>query len=139
MAAAMLHLNTTLLILTATVTLQGFIWLLVWFTQRHLFELRLIAAGFIGFAVGLMLHLIRNLIEIPAPLFIISQNYFVHISLVVLTHGIARFTGQRGSQQRSGAASFSRSYSGRWHSSSIRTMSRSASWPATPSASPCCC
>jgi two-component system OmpR family sensor kinase len=97
MSVAMLHLNTTLLILTATVTLQGFVWLLVWFTQRHLFELRLIAAGFIGFAVGLMLHLIRNLIEIPTALFIISQNYFVHISLAVLTHGIARFLGQRGS------------------------------------------
>lgn len=97
MAAAMLHLNTTLLILTATVTLQGFVWLLVWFTQRHLFELRLIAAGFIGFAIGLVLHLIRNVIEIPTPLFIISQNYFVHISLAVLTHGIARFLGQRGS------------------------------------------
>ncbi|MBS4048687.1 MAG: HAMP domain-containing histidine kinase [Alphaproteobacteria bacterium] len=96
MAAAMLHLNTTLLILTATVTLQGFVWLLVWFTQRHLFELRLIAAGFIGFAVGLLLHLIRNIVDIPNAVFIISQNYFVHISLAVLTHGIARFLGQRG-------------------------------------------
>lgn len=97
MSVAMLHLNTTLLILTVTVTLQGFVWLLVWLTQRHLFELRLIAAGFIGFAIGLVLHLIRNVIEIPTALFIISQNYFVHISLAVLTHGIARFLGQRGS------------------------------------------
>lgn len=92
----MLHLNTTLLILTATVTLQGVVWLLVWLTQRHLFELRLIAAGFIGFAIGLLLHLIRNIVEIPTAAFIISQNYFVHISLAVLTHGIARFLGQRG-------------------------------------------
>lgn len=92
----MLHLNTTLLILTATVTLQGFVWLLVWLTQRHLFELRLIAAGFIGFAIGLLLHLTRNVVEIPTAAFIISQNYFVHISLAVLTHGIARFLGQRG-------------------------------------------
>lgn len=92
----MLHLNTTLLILTATVTLQGFVWLLVWLTQRHLFELRLIAAGFIGFAIGLLLHLIRNIVEIPTAAFIISQNYFVHISLAILAHGIARFLGQHG-------------------------------------------
>jgi two-component system OmpR family sensor kinase len=96
MSAVMLHLTTTLLILTATVLLQGLVWLLVWFTQRHLFELRLIAAGFLGFAVGLLLHLIRDVIEIPNALFIISQNYFIHISLAVLTHGIARFLGQRG-------------------------------------------
>lgn len=92
----MLHLNTTLLILTATVLLQGFIWLLVWFTQRHLFELRLIAAGFIAFAMGLVLHLMRNVLEMPLALLIISQNYFIHIGLAALVHGIARFLGQRG-------------------------------------------
>lgn len=96
MSAVMLHLNTTLLILTATVLLQGFVWLLVWFTQRHLFELRLIAAGFIAFGLGLVLHVTRNALEVPPVVFIISQNYLIHIGMAALAHGIALFLGQRG-------------------------------------------
>ncbi|MEK9968565.1 MAG: HAMP domain-containing sensor histidine kinase [Ferrovibrio sp.] len=92
----MLHLNTTLLLLTATVTLQGFVWTLVWLTQRHLFELRFIAAGFMAFAVGTILHFLRKLLPVSPAIFIISQNYFVHIGLAVLAYGIARFLNQRG-------------------------------------------
>lgn len=92
----MLHLNTTLLILTATILLQGAVWVLVWLTQRHLFELRFIAAGFIAFGIGLVLHVTRNALDVPLAVFIISQNYFLHIGMAALAHGIARFLGQRG-------------------------------------------
>lgn len=91
-----LDLPTTLLILTATVTLQGVVWILVWLTQRHLFEIRYIAAGFIGFAIGLVLHLARGLLDMPLALYIISQNYFIHVSLAVMALGVARFLGQHG-------------------------------------------
>jgi signal transduction histidine kinase len=92
----MLHLNTTLLLLTATVTLQGFVWGLVWLTQRRLFELRFIAAGFIAFALGTILHFLRNLLPVAPAVFVISQNYFIHIGVSMLAYGIARFLNQRG-------------------------------------------
>lgn len=95
MCGVMLHLNTTLLILTVTVLLQGVVWLLVWFTQRHLFELRFIAAGFIIFSVGLVLHVVRNVLDVPLAVFVISQNYLIHIGIAALAHGIARFLDQR--------------------------------------------
>lgn len=92
----MLHLPTTLMILAVTVTLQGLVWLLVWLTQRHLFELRFMAAGFIAFAAGLLLLLLRGALPVPPAVFIIGQNYCIHLGLVLLSHGVARFLGQRG-------------------------------------------
>lgn len=90
----MLDLPTLLLLLTVTVTFQGLIWLLVWITQRHLYELRFIAAGFIIFACGLLLQSFQGYVSPPALL--ISFNYCIHIGAVLITHGLARFLGQRG-------------------------------------------
>lgn len=90
----MLDLPTLLLLLTVTVTFQGLIWLLVWVTQRHLYELRFIAAGFIIFACGLLLQSFQGYVSPPALL--ITFNYCIHIGAVLIAHGLARFLGQRG-------------------------------------------
>jgi signal transduction histidine kinase len=90
----MLDLPTLLLLLTVTVTFQGLIWVLVWLTQRHLFELKFIAAGFIIFACGLLLQALQG--YFAPPLLLICFNYCIHIGAVLITHGLARFLGQRG-------------------------------------------
>jgi two-component system OmpR family sensor kinase len=92
----MLNLSTTVLILTVTVMLQGVVWFLLWVTQRHLFELRFIAAGYIIFASGLLLLALRGALPIPLAVFVIAQNYLIHIGMVLIVHGVARFLGQRG-------------------------------------------
>lgn len=92
----MLHLTTTVLILTVTVMLQGVVWFLVWLTQRHLFELRFIAAGFLTFAIGLLTLAFRSALTLPPAIIIIGQNYLIHIGMVLIAHGVARFLGQRG-------------------------------------------
>src|SRR3546814_17090818 len=92
----MLDLPTLLLLLTVTVTFQGLIWLLVWATQRHLYELRFIAAGFIIFACGLLLQSFPGYVSSPALL--LTFHYCIPIGAVLFTHGLARFLGQRGHQ-----------------------------------------
>ena len=93
---AMLDLPTLLLLLTVTVILQGLVWLLVWLTQRHLYELKLIAAGYISFGVGLMLQALRDHLPLSAELTIILYNYASHIGAAMLAQGAARFLDQRG-------------------------------------------
>lgn len=88
-----LHLPTTLLILTVTMTLQATVWILVWVTQRHLYELRFIATGYIIFAFGMLLLALRD--SIPGAVFIIAHNYVIHIGVILLTHGLSKFLGQR--------------------------------------------
>lgn len=88
-----LHLPTTLLILTVTLSLQAVVWCLVWITQRHLYELRLIATGYVIFALGMLLLALREVM--PGTLFILAHNYVIHAGVIVLAHGLSRFLGQR--------------------------------------------
>lgn len=93
---AMLHLNTTLLMVTVTISLQGLIWILVWLTQRHLFELRFIAAGFLGVAGGMLLQGARDILPFPPAVTIIMLNYLIHCGAALVAHGLARFLNQPG-------------------------------------------
>jgi len=88
-----LHLPTILLLLTVTLGLQAIVWILVWITQRHLYELRFVAAGYSIFALGILLLAFRDLL--PGALFVIVHNYVIHIGVVLLAHGFCLFLGQR--------------------------------------------
>ena len=90
----MLDLPTLLLLLTVTVSFQGLVWLLVWLTQRHLYELRFIAAGFIIFGLGMLIQALTGFTASPGN--IIAFNLPIHIGVVLLAHGMARFLGQPG-------------------------------------------
>lgn len=93
----MLSLPTTLLMVTVTLMLQGLIWVLVWLTQRHRFELNFLAAGFLSVAFGMLTYAGRE--AMPASLLgpaIILQNYLIHCGAVLIAHGIARFCDRGG-------------------------------------------
>ncbi|PJI43336.1 HAMP domain-containing sensor histidine kinase [Ferrovibrio sp.] len=92
----MLNLNTTLLMVTVTISLQGLIWILVWLTQRHLFELRFIAAGFLSVAGGMLIQGARDIMPLPPAVTIITLNYLIHCGAALVAHGLARFLNQRG-------------------------------------------
>ncbi len=88
----MLDLKTLLLLEFCTTTLQAIAWLLVWRSWRHLFELKVIAAGFIAIALGLLLLLQRG--PDPAAWRILTDNTIFKIGLILLADGMARFLGQ---------------------------------------------
>ncbi|WP_048647098.1 sensor histidine kinase [Nitratireductor soli] len=88
----MLNLKTLLLLEFCTTTLQAIAWLLVWRSWRHLFELKVIATGFIAIALGLLLLLQRG--PDPAAWRILTDNTVIKIGLVLLADGMARFLGQ---------------------------------------------
>lgn len=88
-----LHLPTTLLILTVTMTLQAVVWCMIWGSRRHLYELRYVASGYIIFAFGILLLAFRD--QIPGAVFVITHNYVIHIGAILLAHGLAQFLGQR--------------------------------------------
>jgi len=92
----MLNLNTTLLMVTVTISLQGLIWILVWLTQRHLFELRFIAAGFLSVAGGMLVQGARDILPLPPAATIILLNYLIHCGAALVAHGLARFLNQPG-------------------------------------------
>lgn len=92
----MLNLNTTLLMVTVTISLQGLIWILVWLTQRHLFELRFIATGFLCVAGGMLLQGARDIMPLPPAVTIIALNYLIHCGAALVAHGLARFLNQPG-------------------------------------------
>ncbi len=93
----MLNLPTTLLMLTVTLLLQGLIWVLVWLTQRHRFELNFLAAGFLAVAGGMLAQAARDVVptSVLGPV-IILQNYLIHGGAVLIAHGIARFCDRGG-------------------------------------------
>lgn len=95
----MLNLPTTLIMLTVTLTMQGLIWVLVWLTQRHRFELSCLAAGFMAVAGGMLTQAAREALGLPIAPVIIVQNYLIHIGVMLVAHGIARFLGRRGSPE----------------------------------------
>ena len=88
----MLNLKTLLLLEFCTTTLQAIAWLLVWRSWRHLFELKVIAAGFIAIALGLLLLLQRG--QDPGAWRILNDNTVIKFGLVLLADGMARFLGQ---------------------------------------------
>lgn len=93
----MLDLPTILLLLTVTLTLQGLVWLIVWLTQRHLFELRFLAAGFMGLAAGMLVQGARDYLPLPPAVSIILLNYLIHAGAALVAYGLARFLDQKGS------------------------------------------
>jgi signal transduction histidine kinase len=93
----MLNLPTTLLMVTVTLMLQGLIWVLVWLTQRHRFELNFLAAGFLLVAFGMLTYAGREAVSASLlGLVIILQNYLIHGGAVLIAHGIARFCDRGG-------------------------------------------
>ncbi|HEX6956520.1 MAG TPA: ATP-binding protein [Ferrovibrio sp.] len=89
----MLDLKTILIILVVNASLQGIVWLFVWVSQRHLYELTLIASAYIVFAIGLVLIIMRG----PAPpaWHIVLDNTLVNTGLILAADGLARFLNQR--------------------------------------------
>ncbi|WP_299938669.1 HAMP domain-containing sensor histidine kinase [uncultured Nitratireductor sp.] len=88
----MLDLKTLLLLEFCTTTLQAIAWVLVWMSWRHLYELKVIAAGFVAIALGLLLLLQRG--QEASALRIVLDNMMIKIGLVLLADGMARFLGQ---------------------------------------------
>lgn len=88
----MLDLKTLLLLEFCTTSLQAIAWLLVWMSWRHLYELKVIAAGFVAIALGLLLFLQRG--TDPSVFRIVFDNMLLKVGLVLLADGMARFLGQ---------------------------------------------
>ena len=88
----MLDLETLLLMEFCVTALQAIAWLLVWMSWRHLFQLKFIAAGFVGIALGLLLLLVRG--PDPAPWRLVTDNLVLKIGVVLLADGLARFLGR---------------------------------------------
>lgn len=88
----MLDLKTLLLQEFCTTTLQAIAWLLVWRSWRNFYELKVIAAGFIAIALGLLLLIQRG--QDPATWRILTDILVIKIGLVLLADGMARFLGQ---------------------------------------------
>lgn len=89
----MLDLKTTLIILVINASLQGVVWLFVWISQRHLFELKFVAAGYIAFAIGLVLVIFRG--SAPPPWHIVLDNTIINLGLALVADGLARFLNQK--------------------------------------------
>lgn len=89
----MLDLKTVLVVSLATASLQAVAWVFVWRAWNHLYELKLLAAGFAAIAVGLFLMIIRG--AEPAAVAIVLHNTVIKLGLVLLAEGLARFLGQR--------------------------------------------
>lgn len=89
----MLDLKTTLIILLINATLQGAVWVFVWISQRHLFELKFIAAAYIAFAAGLLLVVLRG--PEPAPWHIVLDNTIINLALALVADGLARFLSRK--------------------------------------------
>ncbi|MCW0001147.1 HAMP domain-containing histidine kinase [Pararhizobium sp. YC-54] len=88
----MLDLKTVLVVNLATASLQAVVWIFVWLAWRHLYELKLLAAGFTAIAIGLLLMILRG--EQPAAWSIVLHNTVIKLGLVLLAEGLARFLGQ---------------------------------------------
>lgn len=89
----MLDLKTVLIILVVNAGLQGIVWLFVWVSQRHLYELTVIAAAYIVFAIGLTLIILRG--PTPPAWHIVLDNTAVNTGLILVADGLARFLNQR--------------------------------------------
>ncbi len=89
----MLDLKTTLIILLINASLQGAVWLFVWISQRHLFELKFIATGYIAFAAGLLLVVLRG--SEPQPWQIVLDNTIINLGLALVADGLARFLSRK--------------------------------------------
>lgn len=89
----MLDLPTTLIILVINASLQGAVWLFVWISQRHLFELKFVATGYIAFAIGLLLVVLRG--SEPPPWHIVLDNTVINLGLALVADGLARFLNQK--------------------------------------------
>ncbi|GAB2184090.1 sensor histidine kinase [Roseibium sp. LAB1] len=88
----MLDLKTMLLLEFSSTAFMAVAWLLVWFVWRQLYELKVIAAGFIAIALGLFLYLQRG--PDPSLVRIVTDNMVLKIGLVLWADGLARFLGQ---------------------------------------------
>lgn len=89
----MIDLKTMLLLEFATSTFMAIAWMLVWLFCRHIYELKVIAAGFVAIAVGLFLYLQRG--PDPSLLRIVTDNMVIKLGLVLWADGLARFLGQK--------------------------------------------
>lgn len=88
----MLDLKTILVVAFATTSLQAVTWLFVWRAWRHLYELKLLGAGFAAIAFGLMLMILRE--AEPTGWNIVLTNTIIKLGLVLLADGLARFLAQ---------------------------------------------
>lgn len=89
----MIDLKTMLLLEFATATFMAIAWMLVWIFCRQIYELKVIATGFVAVAVGLFLYLQRG--PDPSLLRIVTDNMVIKFGLVLWADGLARFLGQK--------------------------------------------
>jgi len=89
----MIDLKTMLLLEFATATFMAIAWMIVWIFWRHIYELKVIAAGFVAVATGLFLYLQRG--SDPSLVRIVTDNMVIKLGLVLWADGLARFLGQK--------------------------------------------
>ncbi|MCW0235208.1 MAG: HAMP domain-containing histidine kinase [Ferrovibrio sp.] len=92
----MLDLTTSVLLLTVTMLLQSIGWLLIWLTQRHVFQLTMMAGGFMVYAVTMVMLVSRDAMTPPSPAIIVLHNVLIIAANGMVTQGVASFLGQRG-------------------------------------------
>lgn len=88
----MLDLKTLLIMEFCTTALQAVAWLLAWRAWRQIYELKVVAAGFLAIAIGLLLLIQRG--PDPALWRILTDNTVIKIGVVLLADGLTRFLGQ---------------------------------------------
>jgi signal transduction histidine kinase len=92
----MLDITTSVLLLTTNMLLQAVGWLLIWVTQRRIYQLNLLAAGFAMFAASMVLLIVRDAMAAPPALIIIVHNVAIVLANALVVQGVASFLGQRG-------------------------------------------
>ncbi|WP_341912813.1 HAMP domain-containing sensor histidine kinase [Ferrovibrio terrae] len=92
----MLDINTSVLLLTANMLLQAVGWLLIWVTQRRIYQVNLLAAGFAMYAGTMVMLVARDTMAAPAALIIIVHNIAIVLANALVVQGVASFLGQRG-------------------------------------------
>lgn len=92
----MLDITTSVLLLTANMLLQAVGWLLIWVTQRRIYQVNLLAAGFAMYAGTMVLLVARDAMAAPSALIIIVHNISIVLANALVVQGVASFLGQRG-------------------------------------------
>lgn len=92
----MLDITTSIAMITLTLLLQGFVFLVVWLTQRQLEDLKYLAIGYLCYGVAMLLLIFRDAFGAYTNHSIVAHNVVIQASSGFIVYGIGRLLGQSG-------------------------------------------
>lgn len=92
----MLDIGTSVFMITFTLLLQGFVFLVVWLTQRQLHILKYLAAGFFCYGIAMLLLIFRGQFSELVGLNIIAHNVLITAASALVVYGWGRLLDQSG-------------------------------------------